>query len=96
MRFGWVTINVQNLQASQDFYTGVIGMHVKRRMQPKPGTDIIFLGFSDSETEIELIHNAQHQAPQYGQDLSLGFAVASVDEHMDLLRANGLTWTGPF
>ena len=73
MRFGWVTINVRDMQSSLSFYEGVVGLNVKRSLKPMPGTEIVFLGFGDRETEVELIQNENNSAPKYGKDISIGF-----------------------
>ncbi|MCW8966025.1 MAG: VOC family protein, partial [Candidatus Pacearchaeota archaeon] len=66
MRFGWITLNVRDMQLSLSFYKEVAGLKLKRKMNPMPGTEIAFLGFGDNETEIELIRNEKNSTPEYG------------------------------
>lgn len=96
MRFGWVTINARNLQSSTAFYTELVGMSIKRRFQPFPGTEIVFLGYQDDSTELELIHNGDGDTPQFGKDISLGFGVASLEQQIAKLEAGQMEFSGPF
>jgi len=95
MRFGWVTINVRNMQESLSFYTELVGLQIHRRLSPMPGFELVFLGFDGQGTEVELIHHQDQPAPQHGKDLSLGFAVDSLDRQMELLRSHNIAITGP-
>lgn len=56
---------------------------------------IVFLG--SGKTEIELIHHAKHGNLSYGNDISLGFIVDSVDSELERLkRINIPVESGPF
>lgn len=96
MRFGWVTINVRNLDESLAFYQEILGLQIKRRMNPMPGTEIVFLGFGGNETEVELICNEKNNSPSYGKDISLGYEVDSLDTQIEKLNGKGLQIAGPF
>jgi len=96
MRFGWITVNVKDMQSSLSFYEGVVGLKVKRKMSPMPGTEIAFLGFGDNETEVELIKNDKNDTPEYGKDISIGFEVESLDQLTELLNTKGIAMKGPF
>ena len=96
MRFGWITISVKDMSSSLSFYEGVVGLKVKRKMTPMPGTEIAFLGFGDAETEVELIRNGKNGSPVYGKDISLGFEVESLESLMESLKAKGMAVQGPF
>ncbi len=95
MKYLWTTIIVKDLEKSLTFYKEIAGLKEKRRFQAGPGVEIVFL--SDGETEIELMTPAQKREPNYGQDISLGFEVASVDEMIADLKAKGIDiLDGPF
>lgn len=95
MDFCWVTINVKELTESVKFYQEIIGLKIKRQMKPNPEMQIVFLG--SGETEIELIYNAKHTEPDFGEDISLGFTVDSVDHEIEKLkRYNIEIQSGPF
>jgi lactoylglutathione lyase len=95
MRFCWVTIHVKNLSESVQFYQNIIGLDVIKRMNPNPEMEIVFLG--SGETQIELIWNAKSEETNYGNDISLGFEVESVDKMIDILKEkNILILSGPF
>ena len=89
MQFCHVTITVKNIGESLRFYRDIVGLPVKRQFSPMPGTDIAFLG-NGGETEIELICNQARTDFSVGKDISLGFAVGSVQETMDALNEKGV------
>ncbi len=96
MRFGWITINVKDMNSSLVFYEDVVGLKVKRKMNPMPGTEIAFLGFGGEETEVELIRNEKNNSPEYGKDISIGFEVESLGRQIEILKGKGIEIEGPF
>ncbi len=95
MKFAWVTLNVSDMKKSLDFYEGVVGLKTNRRMGPEKGREIVFLGFDDSSTQVELICS-QNVKPEHGQDLSLGFEVKSLAEKTEFLEKAGYKVDGPY
>ena len=95
MKFNWCTIQVNDMEESLRFYQDIVGLNIDRRYQAGPDTEITFLG--DGETKIELIHNKSNTAVQVGKDISLGFAVKSVDETTEFLKEKNVPLhSGPF
>lgn len=95
MDFCWVTINVKDLSESLKFYQEIIGLKINRQMNPNPELQIVFLG--SGKTEIELIYNAKQAELKYGEDISLGFTIDSVDREIEKLkRVNIAIQSGPF
>ncbi|MGV8981920.1 VOC family protein [Clostridium sp.] len=95
MKFCWSTLMVKNLEESLLFYTEVVGLNVNRRFNAGPGVEIVFLG--DGETKIELICNEALKEVSFGQAISLGFEVDSVDEVMGFVKKKGIDiHSGPF
>jgi lactoylglutathione lyase len=95
MRFCWVTIRVKKISESVQFYRDIVGLDVRRRMNPNPEMEIVFLG--SGETQIELIWNAKNEETNYGKDISLGFEVDSVDRMIEILRGKNISiLSGPF
>ena len=88
MNLKHVTINVKNMQESLEFYNKLIGLPVKNRFSPAPGSEIVFLG--EGGTEIELICNESHTDVSFGGDISVGFQVDSVPETIETLKQNGI------
>jgi lactoylglutathione lyase len=88
VKFLQVTIFVGNLEESISFYENIVGLTVKRRLPAAPDQEIAFLG--EGETEIELIYNKKKEEISVGQDISLGFETASVDELIVQLREKGV------
>ena len=96
MKFGWVTINVKEMKRSLEFYTDVTGLGVNRQIEPMPGTEIVFLGDGESNTQVELICNQKNREPNYGKDISLGFETSSLDKTVKMLDAKKIPYRGPF
>ena len=95
MDFCWVTIYVKDMAKSLKFYQKIIGLNIKREMNPTSEMQIVFLG--SGKTEIELIYNANHTNLSYGEDISLGFTVDSVDSEIERLKQNKIEiHSGPF
>ena len=95
MKFCWSTLMVKNLEESLLFYMEVVGLKVSRRFAAGPGVEIAFLG--DGETKIELICNEDLKEVGFGNSISLGFEVNSVDEMMVFVKNKGIdVHSGPF
>ena len=95
MKFCWVTINVVNMEESLKFYQEIVGLVLERRFETRPGREIAFLG--DGETKVEIISDVKSESVNFGQDISLGFEVSSVEEMMDFVKNKGLAvHSGPF
>lgn len=94
MKFCWVTLNVSNMDKSLSFYKNVVGLSVERSMKPNPNMEINFLGNGD--TQVELIYDTKNDKRNYGNDVSLGFEVESIDKMLeDLNKQNIKVQSGP-
>ncbi|MGE5631898.1 MAG: VOC family protein [Caulobacteraceae bacterium] len=95
MKFCWCTITVRNMEESLKFYQEIVGLSVDRRFKAGPVTEIAFLG--DGETKVEIICNEGVTDVNFGQSISLGFAVDSVDKMMSFVKEKGIAiHSGPF
>ncbi len=95
MKFCWTTIRAKNMEESLKFYQEVCGLPVVSHITLNPDTQIAFLG--DEETKLEIISNAGAEQVDLGKDISIGFEVKSLDEHMAFVKAKGVTvHSGPF
>ncbi|MGV8905648.1 MAG: VOC family protein [Acetobacterium sp.] len=95
MKFSWVTVMVVNMDESIKFYTEIVGLAVNNRMKAGPGIELGFLG--DGETEIELVCHESNNEVSFGNDISLGFEVSSMDETLAMVNKNGIAiHSGPF
>lgn len=88
MKLCHVTISVKDMEESLRFYRDTLGLSVKRRFPAGPGSEIAFL--EGGGAEIELIYNQGRTDISIGQDISLGFEVASVSETLESLRQKGV------
>ena len=84
MKFCWVTINVNNMEKSLDFYTTIVGLSIDRMMKPNPNMQIAFLGAG--ETKVELIYDPKKGTRVFGKDISIGFEVESIDQTIKMLN----------
>ena len=88
MKFCWITISVKDFEKSLEFYTKVVGLSVDRMMNPSPKMKIAFLG--SGETKVELIYDdGGNVSRSYGQDVSIGFEVDSIEAFMEVLKEKG-------
>jgi lactoylglutathione lyase len=76
------------MEESLKFYKEIVGLKENKRFAGGPGMEIIFLG--EGDTQIELICMDQKQEVNYGQDISLGFEVDSVEDMMASLKGKGI------
>src|SRR5665647_1776037 len=95
MKFCWSTLTVKNLAESLKFYIEIVGLNVGRRFKAGAGVEIAFIG--DGETKIELICNDDIKEVSFGENISFGFEVNSVDEMMAFVKEKGIEiLSGPF
>lgn len=97
MKFLWTTVHVNNLEESIAFYSQVIGLKVVNRLKAGNGVKIAFMGNGiDGETLVELLEDENQDNVTFGA-VSIGFAVASVEEMMkSLVEKNIKICGGPF
>ncbi|OPL09748.1 MAG: glyoxalase [Firmicutes bacterium ML8_F2] len=92
MKFCWVTISVQDMKKSLDFYQNIVELTISERLNPGEGMEIVFLG--DGETKVELLYNPKHPKIENPQGISLGFEVDSLDQQLKLIKEQGIGVTG--
>lgn len=94
MKFLWTTLSVSDFEKSLQFYQEVVGLPLKRRMDP-PGMKLAFLG--EGETALELIHDSKRPNVDLRSPVSLGFKVANLKAAEVELAAKGVKIdAGPF
>ena len=93
MKMRHVTISTAKLQESVNFYEGICGLTVQRRMD-NPGHTIVFLANGEGETAIELIESPD--APFKGAGISIGFQVDDVTAYHKALEEKGFCPTPIF
>lgn len=95
MKFCWITLTVNNMEASVKFYQEIVGLPISKRYPAGPGVEICFLG--EGETKIELIYNSNQKTPGNAEGVSLGFEIESLDEKIKFIKEKGLEVAGgPF
>ncbi len=87
MKYLWTTVHVKNMDESILFYSDILGLKLMQRFPAGPGIEIAFLGNgTDDETLVELYHNGSDTVVNFGEFISLGFAVTSVDEILNTVK----------
>lgn len=87
LRLNWITLRVQDLEASLHFYNQVLGLPIERRFESR-GKQIAMLSL-DGQAKLELIQGSEQVVkPECG--ISLGFEVESLDEAMIYLETQGI------
>jgi lactoylglutathione lyase len=95
MIFCWVTLNVRDMDKSISFYRDFLGLEIKRRIQPNPDMELVFLG--SGQTQVELICKKKSPDLSFGKDISLGFEVESLDKTGAVLKERNIpVHSGPF
>lgn len=95
MKFCWATIRIKNLKESLYFYEEIVGLKTQKILEMGQGKTIVFLG--QGETKLEMIYNEKHKDIDFGESISLGFQVESVDEKVEFIKEKGLDiHSGPF
>lgn len=87
MSFVHTTIRVKDMEESLQFYQEIVGLSIARRI-PTDAGEIVFLGAG--ETKVELIYNKQLKEISYGEHISLGFSVESLDKTMEFVQEKGI------
>ncbi len=95
MKFCWATISVKDMNQSIAFYKDIIGLKVNRRVQAGPTKELAFLG--NGETQVELVCDTAETVERFGENISLGFEVESVNDFAGFLKGMGIAiHSGPF
>ncbi len=98
MKYLWTTIYVKNLEESIAFYSDLLALKVLQRYPAGPGSEIAFLGNgADGETLVELMADSKHSDISFGESISAGFAVESVETMLETVKGKAITvHSGPF
>lgn len=96
MDFCWVTLHVNDMEASLHFYHDLLDLPVASRFTSGEFIEIAMLG-SDNLPKVELLSNKYDKGEKHGDGISIGFQVASLDEAVTHLKNNAVLVTkGPF
>lgn len=88
MKFLWTTIYVKDMDESIDFYSKVVGLQITKRFPAGPGMEITFMGNkTEGETLVELISDTSMKEVRFGEFVSIGFAVDSVDTMLEKVKS---------
>lgn len=97
MKYLWTTISVENMEESIRFYTTLVGLKLLRRFPAGAGVELAFLGNGvDGETMIELMADSSIGTIGFNEFISIGFAVASIDEMLAIIQREKIpVYNGP-
>ncbi len=88
MKVANLTIMVNNLEESIEFYKTITELTISRRFKAGPG-EIAFMKNADGETEIELVSMPQGQKFE-GKGFFVCFETENLDTVQELAKAKGL------
>ena len=95
MQFLWTTISVRNMEESLAFYHDIVKLPIIRRVKSSEETELAFLG--NDGTTVELIYHHGEAVEPCSKNISLGFAVKSLDDQLAFIKEQGLDiYAGPF
>ncbi|NQT60500.1 MAG: VOC family protein [Bacteroidetes bacterium] len=94
MNFSWVTLHVQNIEKSLEFYQGLLNLPINSRFAVND-VEIVMLG-EDGKTKIELLHDGRSQKIDGAEGISIGLEVDSLDQSMELMKSRQIPIQGPF
>ncbi|MBN2540586.1 MAG: VOC family protein [Bacilli bacterium] len=94
MKFCWVTIPVNDLEESLDFYHVLLGLPIVSRMDK--GAILAFLG-ELGEPKIELLQREKSTNTKSTSPITVGIEVDSLTDALEHLNKNGVALLrGPF
>ena len=88
MKFLWTSFHVKNMDESIAFYSNLAGLQLTKRFPAGPGKEIAFMGNNiDDETLVEFMTDVNHKEVNYGEFISIGFAVDSIDLMLEKIKS---------
>ncbi|MEA2066090.1 MAG: VOC family protein [Thermotogota bacterium] len=89
MDFCWITVLINELEESLEFYTRLLGMKIFERFRSGDDVEIAMLGEEDS-TKIELIDDNNYDVKLKSKGISIGFEVDSMNAAMKYVKNSGI------
>ncbi|SKA85183.1 lactoylglutathione lyase [Clostridium sp. USBA 49] len=89
MHFRQLTLMVEKLEESIEFYQTIIELTISRRIKMENGGEVVFLTNGEGETEIELVCMPQMQKFE-GKGLSICFETEDLDKKHEIIQSKGL------
>lgn len=98
MKYLWTAVHVKDLDESTAFYSSLLGLKVMRRFPAGPGMEIAFMGFGlENETMLELLADSSNREVHFGESISIGFSIDSIEEMMETVKNKNIPLhSGPF
>lgn len=87
LSLNWITLRVRDLEASLNFYHGILKLPLQRRFESR-GKQIAMLG-REEQPKLELIQG-NDSALKLECGVSVGFEVESLDDAMEYLQSLGI------
>lgn len=84
MKFLWTAVNVKDMDESIKFYSSLLELQVMNQFSPGSNMKITFMGNGiDNETQLELMEDSNNRDVEFGEHISVGFAVESLDNMLE-------------
>lgn len=95
MTINWITIKVNDLKKSKEFYRNFLEMKIEKEFSPNNSMDIAFLG-ANNGIKIELIYdkNLQVEYP-VNNIISIGICSSNYDEMLHNFQQKNMVANGP-
>ena len=92
MKFLWTTINIKDMDKSIAFYSDLAELQVINRFPAGPGREITFMGNkTDGETLLELMTDTNVSEVSFGESISIGFSVDSVESMLQKVKSYNIS-----
>ncbi|WP_297637371.1 VOC family protein [uncultured Clostridium sp.] len=96
MKFLWTTIHVKNLEESINFYSNLVDFKVMNRFKAGNDVEIAFMGIGEeNETHIELLEDKSKKDFSFGEDISIGVKINSIEEMIEKVKLNNVPMGSP-
>lgn len=96
MNFCWITLHVNNMKESLNFYHEVLGLPIHTRHGDGVNIEIVMLG-EENKTKIELLYKPNDSKMPKVEGLSIGIEVKNLDEMITYLESKQIkVIKGPF
>ncbi|MEY8001720.1 VOC family protein [Clostridium sp. Mt-5] len=89
MNFCWITLNVEDMEKSLEFYHELLGVEILKRFSPGKEVEIVMLG-EENKPKIELICNKKNKVKNQSEGISIGFEVEWLDEAMSYVKSKNI------
>ena len=89
MKLCWITLHVNDLAKSLEFYQGLLNLETSNHMKINEDYEIIFLK-GENDAQVELIWDKNEHVENVDRSFSVGLEVNNLDELVELAKKSGV------